>query len=287
MLRSFGAMVGSSISLSLNIHQTHPVGVSDAVYIVFIIIHASAFFIAMVFIIHPKDVVRKDGAHIAVAPKTNKVWHEVKETVKLMTTRKYLIMAPAQLGCEMGLALVSSVNGESCATVEPVDLHAKKLATARYFNLRTRSVNNFTYQTIQMIVPGLLICVLDSRFIKSRRHRGLAGIAIMGTVATAGCVGLMSWLKVNRVESRPVSGSFDWTSPEFGGMLACYLLFGATYAGYQMCTEYTLSSTTNDPSRLAHVAGMFKFYSTLGMMISFILAGERVPFIGQASLQLS
>lgn len=136
-------------------------------------------------------------------------------------------------------------------------------------------------------MPGLLICVLDSRFIRSRRHRGLFGIGIMGTIAVSACVGLLSWLEVNKVESRPVSGSFDWTGSEFGGMLACFLLFGATYAGYQMCIEYTLSSTTNDPAILARVAGMFKFYSTLGMMISFILAGERVPFVGQVSLQLS
>lgn len=105
-------MVGSFVSLSLNIHQTRPVGVSNAVYIVFIILHASAFFIAMVFIVYPKDVVRKDGTHIATSRDT-KVWYEIKETVKVMTTRKYLIMAPAQLGCEMGLALVSSVNGMS------------------------------------------------------------------------------------------------------------------------------------------------------------------------------
>ncbi|KAM3473126.1 hypothetical protein MY5147_004940 [Beauveria neobassiana] len=242
MLRSFGAMVGSSISLSLNIHQTHPVGVSDAVYIVFIVLHASAFFIAMVFIVHPKDVVRKDGSHIA-ASRDSKVWYEVKETVKLMTTRKYLILAPAQLGCEMGLALVSSVNG-------------------RFFNLRTRSVNNFAYQTIQILIPGLLICILDSRFVRSRRHRGLFGIAVMGTVAIAGCVGLMSWLEVHRVESRPVSDPIDWTDPEFGGIMACFLLFGATYAGYQMCIEYTLSSTAVDPAKLARVAEMFKFYST-------------------------
>ncbi|KAM3532662.1 hypothetical protein NHJ13051_000125 [Beauveria bassiana] len=267
MLRSFGAMVGSSISLSLNIHQTHPVGVSDAVYIVFIVLHASAFFIAMVFIVHPKDVVRKDGSHIA-ASGDSKVWYEVKETVRLMTRRKYLILAPAQLGCEMGLALVSSVNG-------------------RFFNLRTRSVNNFAYQTIQILIPGLLICILDSRFVRSRRHRGLFGIAVMGTVAIAGCVGLMSWLEVHRVESRPVSDPFDWTDPGFGGIMACFLLFGATYAGYQMCIEYTLSSTAVDPAKLARVAGMFKFYSTFGMMVSFLLAGERVPFIGQASLQLS
>lgn len=56
-------------------------------------------------------------------------------------------------------------------------------------------------------------------------------MGIMGTIAIAGCIGLMSWLKESHVESRLVSDPYDWTDPEFGGMLACFHLFGATYAG--------------------------------------------------------
>lgn len=138
-----------------------------------------------------------------------------------------------------------------------------------------------------MFMPGLLVCILDSRFITSRRYRGLLGIAVMGTIAVSACVVQISWLEINNIDSLAIPGDADWEDPNFAWSLMWFLLFGATYAGYQMCTEYTLSSTTNDPSRLAHVAGMFKFYSTLGMMISFILAGERVPFIAQCSLQLS
>ena len=51
MLKSVGALVGSSISLSLNIDQTKPVGVSNAVYIIFLALHASAFFLALFFMI--------------------------------------------------------------------------------------------------------------------------------------------------------------------------------------------------------------------------------------------
>ncbi len=138
-----------------------------------------------------------------------------------------------------------------------------------------------------MFMPALLVCILDSRFITSRRYRGLLGIALMGTVAVSACVVQISWLEVNKIDSLVAPGDADWEDPDFAWSIMWFLLFGASYAGYQMCTEYTLSSTTNDPSRLAHVAGMFKFYSTLGMMISFILAGERVPFIAQASLQLA
>ena len=53
-----------------------------------------------------------------------------------------------------------------------------------------------------------------------------------------------------------------------------------------MVTEYTLGATTNDPEQLSKVAGLFKFYSSMGMFLSFILAGQRVVFLGQSTLQL-
>ncbi|KAF4977215.1 hypothetical protein FZEAL_6243 [Fusarium zealandicum] len=266
ILKSVGAMLGSSISLSLNIDQTKPVGVSTPVYIIFIAIHASAFFIALFFIVHPKKVVRADGTHIALFEKAH-LGIEMREAVKTLGDWRYILLAPAQIVCEMPLALVSSIN-------------------SRYFNLRTRSVNNFAYQAIQVFVPGLLICILDSRFIQSRRRRGLIGIAIMGTVAIGTSSGLISWLEINQVDSLTAPAGADWSDPEWAGLFVCYVLFGSIYSGYQMCTEWTLSATTNDPQALARVAGMFKFYSSLGMMISFVLAGEQVSFLGQVSVQL-
>lgn len=100
MLKSLGAIVGSSISLSMNIHQTKTTGVGNALYIVFIAIHSSAFLIIMLFIVHPKKVVRADGTHIALF-KPAKFWPELIQTVKVMLEWKYLLLLPAQLVCEM------------------------------------------------------------------------------------------------------------------------------------------------------------------------------------------
>jgi hypothetical protein len=112
-MKSVGAIVGSSISLSLSIDQTKPVGVSTPVYIAFIVIHASAFFIALFFIVDPKTVTRNDGTHIAVFHEA-KFWPELKKTLALMVDYRYVLLVPAQLVCEMALALVSSVN---CASL--------------------------------------------------------------------------------------------------------------------------------------------------------------------------
>lgn len=297
MMKSLGAIVGSSVSLSLNIDQLQPVGVSMPVYIVFIVVHCCAFFLALFFILHPSQIVREDGTHIAIFNDTH-ILAEVKGTIKVLGDWRYILLAPAQIVSEMALALVSSINckcnqsmisrnasAPACALEEK---HKKKadLTLARCFNLRTRSVNNFAYQAIQVFVPGLLICVLDSRHIKSRKSRGLLGIAIMGAVSVGACAGLIAWLEYWGVDETDAPTGADWADPEWPVLFVCYILFGSIYSGYQMCTEWTLSATTNDPEQLARVAGMFKFYSSFGMMISFILAGQRVPFLGQVLIQL-
>jgi hypothetical protein len=108
----------------------------------------------------------------------------------------------------------------------------------------------------------------------------------MGTIAIGASAGLIGWLQVNKVDSLRKPAGADFSDAAWPGLFACYILFGTVYAGYQMCTEYTLSATTNDPEILARVAGIFKFHSAFGMMVSFIMAGEGVSFLGQVMLQL-
>ncbi|KAG8425673.1 hypothetical protein J3458_002353 [Metarhizium acridum] len=136
----------------------------------------------------------------------------------------------------------------------------------RYFNLRTRSVNNFAYQATQAFFPAALVLVLDSKYIRSRKTRGLIAIAVMGTVAVGASAGLIGWLQFNKVDSLRTAAGADWTDPEWPGLFVCYIRSGAVYAGYQMCTEYTLWATTNDLDVLARAAGMFKFYSAFGIL---------------------
>lgn len=108
----------------------------------------------------------------------------------------------------------------------------------------------------------------------------------MGANAVGACCGLLAWLAVNNVDSADTGFAWDWTDPQFGGLFVVYTMFGACFSGYQMATEWTLAATTNDPERLAKIAGMFKFWSSLGMFVSFIMAAQGVPYYGQTALQL-
>lgn len=262
-----GATVGASIAFGANFNATAAVGVSTGVYIAFILIQTAAIVIAAVFVVHPSKVIRDDGTNIALFPKKS-LTAELKGMAVAAIDPRYLILAVPMFCCEMALGLLSSVN-------------------SRAFNLRTRALNNLMFNAIQMFVPPLLTKVLDSRRITSRRHRGFLGIAITGSIACGGAAGLVGWIQQNGFDDSAEPRVWDWTDHSIWvPMLIIYWCFGTTYAGYQMVTEYTLGSTTNDPDQLSKVAGLFKFYSSMGMFLSFIMGGQGVVFWGQTSLQL-
>lgn len=121
MIRSVGASVGSAIALSVNIDKATPEGIGGGVYLTYVIIQCLPLFIAGFFIIDPKNVVRDDGTHLALfKPLTFK--EQVKAFANCFTNRQLLIMFPALLGCDMALALTSTINGNifpthgSCVT---------------------------------------------------------------------------------------------------------------------------------------------------------------------------
>ncbi|KAM5460956.1 hypothetical protein MferCBS49748_007571 [Microsporum ferrugineum] len=267
ILRSAGATVGAIIALSANFHQQKAVGVSSAVYGTFTAIHCLPFFIALFFLVDPQKVVRKDGTHIAIF-KPTRLSVELKAMARSFFDPRIVILFPAILGCEMSLALVSSIN-------------------AFYFNLRTRSLNNLAFHSIQMFMPWIIVFVLDSRRIKSRKTRGFIGVAFIGAISLGASAGLYAWLDINNVGSLKKPLAKDWTDPEFGGMFTLFLLFGAIYAAYQMTIEWVVSALTNDPSKLAQFGGIFKGTLSLGICLSFVMAAENVPFVGQLSLQFS
>lgn len=154
-----------------------------------------------------------------------------------------------------------------------------------YFNLRTRSLNNLCFQIIQLLGPGLLIWVFDSKLIRSRKLRGLVAVGLMGAISIGACGGLYGWLHQVDYSSLTTSPATDWSDKQFASLFVIYLLFGWVYSGYQMTIEWVVSSLSNDPSVLAQYAGFERGMASFGMCISFIVAAQKVPQIGQLTLQ--
>lgn len=196
VLTSFGGTVGSLVAFGINVHQTESTGVSNAVYTVFIVIMCMAIVIAFFFIIDPKHVVRDDGTHIAIFKEAT-IMTEIKGLMVLFTDIKVLVLVPGIFVAEMCLALMGSIN-------------------AYYFNLRTRSLNNVLFQFIMIPCPLALAWIMDTRYIKSRRMRGMVGAGIMGAITLGASAALTAWIKendVNREKNTPPG--VDWADSSF------------------------------------------------------------------------
>lgn len=158
-----------------------------------------------------------------------------------------------------------------------------------------------------MPCPLLLAYVMDTKYIKSRRIRGMIGAIIMGTICLATNAGLAAWIThndVNRQTNEPPG--VDWSDSAFGAGFVLYLLSGKfnpwylalgcklltsepgiIYATYQIVVQWTLGALSNDPVQCSRLAGLFKGTTALGMCISFVLDSKNVSYIDQLIVQFS
>jgi hypothetical protein len=132
-----------------------------------------------------------------------------------------------------------------------------------------------------------MIWIFDSKKIPNRKHRGILAVSLIGLISVGACCGLYGWLhKVDYASlSKSKSPATDFTDRDFASLFVIYLLFGWIYSGYQMVVEWVVSALSNDPSVLAQFAGFERGIASFGMCISFIVAAQEVPQIGQLSLQ--
>lgn len=282
MMRSVGATTGAAISFAVNINQTKAGGVSSTVYIVFIVIQCSSLLLSAFLLIDPKDVIRDDGTHLAIF-KPPILKQEMKALGQCFVDKRFIILLPAMLVCEMALALVSTINGKhSLKSVSDTEL----TGIGGFFNLRTRGLNNLCFQVIQFFGPGVLIWIFDSKLVSSRKTRGMIGVGLMALISISACAGLYGWLHWVKYSSLKQSPAADWTSKYYASWMVIYLLFGIIYSGYQMTTEWIIASMSNDPSVLAQYAGFFRGMASFGMCVSFVMAAQKVPQYGQLALQL-
>ncbi|KAL3471037.1 MFS general substrate transporter [Aspergillus californicus] len=266
VLNSFGGTVGALVAFGANIHQFEATGVSTGVWIAFILIMCCALVAAVFLIIHPRDVVRDDGRHLATF-KEPSIGEEMKGIFSVLTDPRIIILLPAMFVAEMCLAVFSSVNGY-------------------YFNLRTRSLNNVLFQAIMIPTPILLNTVLSSFHLPTRRARGLAGTIIVGVLSTACMASLLGWLKHYGVDRNEPAPAIDWTDPAFSSLVFIYLLNGMVYACFQIMVQWVLGALTNDPALCARYAGAFKGTVSLGMCISFTMDSQGVSYVAQTIVQL-
>ncbi|OAP64559.1 hypothetical protein AYL99_00531 [Fonsecaea erecta] len=265
-LTSLGGTVGASVAFGISADKTDATGVSDPVYIVFVVIMCCAIVAAALCIKHPASIVRDDGTHLAEFKPTN-TRAELRNLKKTFTDWKLLALTPAFFASEMCLSTTSSLN-------------------SYYFDLRTRSLNNVLFQAIMIAGSVGMSFLLDAQHL-SRRRRGLIACVTVGVITMGAAAGLIGWMKKygldGRLETPP---AVDWTNGRFAGGVILYLLWGIVYSTYLCSAGWVVGSLSNDPVVIAMYSGFTKGMGSLGLCVCFVMDSQSVTYMTQAIVQL-
>ncbi|TPX12945.1 uncharacterized protein E0L32_006590 [Thyridium curvatum] len=266
-INQVGSVIGSLVAFII-IYKgaTSAEGSPTSVYIVFIILQCVAFFFTIFGLVNPKDVRRSDGTAIAVFH-TLSMKEELLGIKRVLRDYRVLAMLPVIFSCELALGILPSVNG-------------------RYFNLRTRAMNNVCFYLVQL--PASVGCAyLTDRLPYGRRVRGYIALAVLGVVVWAGWIALLVWVLVSPSWATPPVGGVDWTSSDFGGPFVLYLVFGVLYGSHQLIGMWVMGTFTNEPTTLAIYGGLWKGVAASGVAVQFGMAAAEVTYHSQIAVALS
>lgn len=278
-MTAFGGTVGSLIAFGINVHATDASGVSTAVYAVFVTIMCLSIVIAFFCIVKPEDVVRDDGTHLAVFHATD-ARTEIKGILELFTDPKILLLLPGIFVAEVALAIMSSINGK-LPNGFPSLWHTIVLTflfQGYFYNLRTRSLNNVMFEFVMIPFPLALAWIMDTKFVKKRRSRGLLGCTIIGVLTIGTYSSMAAFIHIYQIDRNATPPEVDWTDGRFAWGFILYLLCGVIYAGFQICGQWVLGALTNEPAKCARYAGLYKGITSLGLMTVFLMDGENVSY---------
>ncbi|GAB2228524.1 hypothetical protein Droror1_Dr00022644 [Drosera rotundifolia] len=259
---NMGGVIGGLIPFVLNYNRGEAASVNDGTYIGFMCFMALGAILSLA-ILPPSKVVRDDGT-LCTHIKYSNVSTEFVEILKLFLNWKMLLIVPAAWGSNFFYTYqFNNVNGE-------------------LFNLRTRGFNNVFYWGAQMVGSAGIGYLMDFSF-KSRRKRGLFGIAVvglLGTVIWGG--GLANQLRYSRGDESKI-GKLDFkdSGAAYAGPFVLYFSFGLLDAMFQSMVYWVIGSLADDSETLSRYSGFYKGVQSAGAAVAWQIDVHSISFLNQ------
>ncbi|KAL9269083.1 UNC93-like protein [Drosera capensis] len=259
---NMGGVIGGLIPFVLNYNRAEAASVNDGTYIGFMCFMALGAILSLA-ILPPSKVVRDDGTSCTHIKYSN-VSTEFVEILKLFLNWKMLLIVPAAWGSNFFYTYqFNNVNGE-------------------LFNLRTRGFNNVFYWGAQMVGSAGIGYLMDFSF-KSRRKRGLFGIAVVGFLGTliwGG--GLANQLRYSRGDESKI-GKLDFkdSGAAYAGPFVLYFSFGLLDAMFQSMVYWVIGSLADDSETLSRYSGFYKGVQSAGAVVASQIDVHSVSFLNQ------
>ncbi|PCH44646.1 hypothetical protein WOLCODRAFT_26919 [Wolfiporia cocos MD-104 SS10] len=259
-----GTLIGAIIAFAINVRRGGLGSVSTGTYLAFLII--IAFGIASALLILPPDrIVRADGTRVALkahaTPRQEIVgmWHTLKDW-------RVLALLPMWFASNYFYAYQGALN------------------TAR-FDDATRALNA-VLEGAGAIVGALLIgiFVLDSPFPRlqiARRKRGYLGLGVV-VLATSGvwACGVAWQATFNRADAA-AEPLINYHDKAYRDKAPLFFFYYFADACYQALAYWIMSALTNDPFKLARLAGLYKAVQSAGAAGSFGMDAVKTPFLNE------
>ncbi|CAH9136869.1 unnamed protein product [Cuscuta epithymum] len=257
---NMGGVIGGLIPFILNYNRTDAVSVNDGTYIGFMIFMSIGAFLSLA-ILHPSRVVRGDGT-TCTNIKYSSVGVEFREISKLFLNWRMLLLVPASLASNFFYSYqFTNVNGA-------------------LFNLRTRGLNNVFYWGAQMIGSVFIGFIMDFTF-KSRRTRGLVGIAVVGALGTAIWGGGIANQRKYSRDDMPAHKLDFKDGSDFAGPFVLYFSYGLLDAMFQSMVYWIIGALGDDSEILSRYAGFYKGVQSAGGAIAWQVDAQKVSFLKQ------
>lgn len=251
---NIGASIGALIAIGLNAsHTAKSANVGWDLYLVFICINMVGVFLSF-FLKHPKDIVRNDGTKIAVF-KDVSLKANLHRLGSCFKEKRILVMILPLFTAETILSCAAGLNGF-------------------LFNVRTRTLNNFSFWFVQIPMAFVLYSLLDKKGL-SRRTRGYLGLLLTTVFVTAFFVGFYimygAWGPKYFHPDRPdfIALSIDWTETKFGGTFVLYVVAGIAYGLFMDFRLWVIGAFSNDPEKLSNYSSIVPALQACGISVGF------------------
>ncbi|KAI4306600.1 hypothetical protein L6164_029861 [Bauhinia variegata] len=260
---NMGGVIGGLIPFILNYNSRTAASVNDGTYIGFICFMSAGTILSLA-ILPAGKVVRDDGTKCTKILYSN-VYTESWEIFKLFFNWQMLLIVPAAWSSNFFYTYqFNNVNGT-------------------LFNLRTRGLNNVFYWGAQMLGSVGIGYIMDFSF-KSRRKRGVFGIAVVGLVGTAIWAGALANQLKYKQKDLPPNLDFKDSGSEFAGPFVLYFGFGLLDAMFQSAIYWVIGALADDSEILSRYTGFYKGVQSAGAAFAWQVDENKVSFMAQLIL---
>lgn len=255
-LFQMGTLVGAAIALGIQANSTLP-GVSTGVYLAFLIIMLTAI-VTSWLLLPPHLVVRGDGTVVEIEAAITPA-EEFKAVWALLKDWRMIALFPMFFSSNYFYAYQGAI-------------------TTALFNGRTRALVSLL-TGVGSIIGSIIIGQLTDNLPFGRRKRALFATAF---VTLLNCViwacGLAFQVQFTRANTsvRGEEIPWDWTVGVSAGPIVLLLAYYLADAMFQGLAYYTMSSITNEPFKLARMAGYYKGIQSAGAAVSFGMDAVKV-----------